>query len=104
MSHTYARKLGDKGKMLTDLSDLGPADDCLDFCITERTSCKQTCFNDLCYSECNVSFEQCVDTCPCRKSCPSGCLGCSSDFCKCSDPENDPDYVECEERILKSII
>ena len=80
---------------------MGPADECLDFCIAERNSCKEQCSSSLCNSECNHYFEFCVDSCPCRKNCPSGCSDCVSEFCRCSDPQNDPDYIECEERIIE---
>ena len=37
--------------------------------------------------------------CPCMENCPQGCDECSSPFCVCASPEENPDYAICQAKV-----
>lgn len=70
---------------------------CADACIETDGQCKNDCdfANGYCEFECGEELIECINACPCYQNCPSGCSECESDFCPCTDPESNVDYVEC---------
>ena len=76
---------------------------CTEYCWSHRTECIEICSADsLCIFQCELEFGDCFDYCPCQSGCPQGCQNCNSPFCKCLDPENSDEYIECEERVTES--
>ena len=59
------------------------------------------CADDsICEYQCYIDFVECANVCPCQPGCPLGCIDCESSYCKCRDPENSPEYLECKEPII----
>ena len=69
---------------------------CVKKCNAMMNECWDNCEGDeVCDYDCSKEGDQCIDACPCFSDCPSGCDGCTSSFCVCSEPEEDPDYIVC---------
>ena len=81
-------------------SDENAAVDCLNYNLGVFNECIIGCNGKTCEFECGQTLFEEMKKCPCYEDCPSGCSGCSSAFCKCSDPTTDPEYVECQERVI----
>ena len=74
--------------------DLGTS--CVKQCSAMMNECWDNCEGDgVCDYECSKEGDQCIDACPCFSDCPSGCDVCTSSFCVCSEPDEDPDYIVC---------
>ena len=85
---------------LNYLSDYEISNQCTNHCLSERSDCIAPCLNNsTCLYECDVAFGACFNSCPCQIWCPEGCHNCDSPFCKCSEPDNNDEYRQCEERI-----
>ena len=83
------------------IRDIEPANECIEYCLTNRYLCTKNCYNDAsCLFQCNSQFDQCYNSCPCLADCPQGCSACTSTFCACTDFENSEDYLQCEEGII----
>ena len=92
-----------KERISFECSDFDLANECIDYCLANRNDCLRSCLSvSACSFDCNHGFVGCVDSCPCQNECPAGCRDCLSAFCVCRDPEENPEYIECEERILLS--
>ena len=77
--------------------------ECVADCLTTNQACITDCSADsTCILGCNLATESCITWCPCFQNCPNGCEECP--YCSCADPISNPDYIECEERVLLCIL
>ena len=70
----------------------------------DRLTCLEECSDSTCSYECDIDFASCINSCPCQSGCPLGCEDCASMFCKCRDPNDSPEYIECKEMIISKLI
>ena len=69
---------------------------CIDYCADQWETCDVECKkNSTCAISCSGHHVDCIESCPYQAACPTGCIGCSSHFCKCY-PGNAPGSAECE--------